>query len=255
MINVVSLTPHRVDVKFAHYIASCLMIKVGLYDSTDYLIVTNGMIDNANPEVLEKMKQVKSLYLNDDWECWIPPEKDYPLCTVLTQFKDRPYQYFQISKLALFDMKFSRIVKSSRLDLFINWGAYRPERHELYKKFPADTVCIGKRYPDEFNSWQMLPFTKDMNDLHRTLMNHSGYSTHYFGNPGHNGISISYRLYEALMCGIFVEVDEESIGDLDLDIQWITDYLDSKSSYSTYIFQLQTAREKIRGELNGFISR
>ncbi len=254
LIMITSLTNHRIDVLFAEYIKKAL-------GEVDYLIVTNGMYDNAKIEVLQQMKTQKSLYLIDDHTCWVPNPDEYPLCKILSQFtshptSDVPMDYFQVSELALFDLRFDtlkpRLVPKGS-EIWGYWGQYKPERLSEYKYYLSNgTKVIGRRYPPELESmWDMLPFQKDMNSLHTmiALFTH----TKIFGDKLHNGINIPYRIYEALMCGVHPVISRDLIGIQSINIDWALMYLEGDLSKAKYIYKLNHARESVVTKLKEFM--
>lgn len=262
-ISVVSLTDHRIDVKFADYISTALNCSRTIDKDTELLIVTNGMYNNANIEVVAAMQDIPSLYLIDDHTCWVPNLDTFPLCRIASQFvnhpldKTTPMEYFRVSELALFDKKFDTLTPVGRKYLdgesCIYWGGYKPERLESYMSLPANTTVIGKKYPDGLTkNWKMLPFTKNLDELN-TLIAQGDY-TYVFGDEFHNGVNIPYRIYEALMNGVRPIVHKDLIGDQEFDIEWIEDYL-IEGDKAEYMGILTVARESIVDELMYLVTK
>jgi len=201
------------------------------------------------------MRNKPSLYLIDDHTCWVPEPKEYPLCKILSQFQrhptsDVPMEYFQVSKLALFDSHFSNLIPSyDREVVWGYWGQYKPEREEEYDYYlQPGTHVIGRRYPEELSSeWAMLEFQKDMNELHSMIKEFS--HTKVFGDKLHNGVNLPYRIYEALMCGVHPIISKSLLGTQSLDIGWISSYLDKEISQEKYVTMLQERRADITAEL------
>jgi len=253
-ISVVSLTDHRIDVKFADYISTALGCSRDITSDTEFLIVTNGMYNNANIAVITAMQQLPSLYLIDDHTCWVPDLKLFPLCKIASQFvqhpldKTTPMEYFRVSELALFDDKFDSLQPVGRSyvhgDKCIYWGGYKPERLAYYMELlPAYTAVIGKKYPDGLTkNWQILPFTKDLNELN-TLISQGDY-THVFGDEFHNGVNLPYRIYEALMNGVRPIIHSDLIGLQILNIDWIEQYLIG-GKLSEYLIYLSIERKDV----------
>jgi len=252
-ITATSLTDHRIDVKFADYIVEALHCSPEITTETEFLIITNGMYTKANKKVLQAMKELPSLYLQDEINAWIPSKEEYPKCKVLSQFTNRGFDYFQVSKLALFDQRFTDMTPYTTIPetSWVYWGAYKPERDiaKYLAKYLTKGTIIGKNYPDNITkskAYTMVPFTKDLNILMEEIAKHT--HTLIIGDIYTNGVNIPYRIYEALMCRVLPVILPELLGTQSIDIQWIINYFTGGNS-EDYFTRLTLEREDIVKEL------
>jgi len=262
IVTSISLTDHRIDVKFSDYISKALNCTRYLSANTTHLIVTNGMIDSANPKVLKAMKELPSIYLIDDHTCWIPDLIEYPLCTIYSQFtehptdKHTPMKYFQVSKLALFDELFSVLEPRAEKQYdYVYWGKYKKERHEQYFKYLRfGTYVIGKNYPKELGDRMVIgKFTKDLDVLNKEIS--KGAKTKIFGDEFHDGVNLPYRIYEALMNCVQPEIARELLGTQEIPpIGYIMEYIEGTISSFVYKKQLDRDRQAIVDELDTMLN-
>jgi len=245
---ITSLTDHRIDIRFAEYVEQALSC-----DASKYNVVTNGMYNAANPEVLDMMEHEPTLYLIDDHTCYVPEDDTVLIASQFTKhpISDVPMEYFQVSKLALFDYRFDDLMPNNyNLEpIWMYWGQYKPERYSEYMNYiPKDTYVIGRRYPEELSrQWKMLPFTKDLEELNNMI----SLATHtpVFGDELHNGVNLPYRIYEALMNGVIPVISPELLGDQDIDIAWILKRIDGRLTRREYRSILRQKRQEVKEEL------
>lgn len=293
-VYITSLTNHRIDVLFADYIEKALIdvsdieeirlfsISDKSYDMIDksgILIVTNGVLrhESAHTDyVLKLMRSMKTIYTIDDHMCWVPHLSKYKDVKILSQFKVHPtlgnsvpMDYFQVSELAVFNERFSNLEpdhsERKRGNNIVYFGRYKPERHqkyiEVFSNYGAGITVIGDRYPEEIENLrnnegkkfiEFKPLMKDLDGLYSVLR---GYTyTPIFGDSYHNGVNIPYRIYEALMCGVYPLVDYELIGEQELDIHRVMEYLSGHCDKDEYFKWLDKTRDKVTRKLVYFIN-
>ncbi len=215
-IYITSLNSHRLNMAKVGYIQQVLdhvgvankildhvPIKI---DPASKLIVINGVqgYEDMDERLYNLMSKLDTYYFINDVN-YARIELDNII--LVSQFKDAHNRFYSLSELHILQTKRDNL----KFYDYVYWGHFKEERRERYLRYipnEPSTLIVGNKeeWEETHPDCQFAEYTRDLDKLYDIIA--TGEKTTLIGDEHHDGTNIASRYFEAVRCGIEVEIDE-----------------------------------------------
>ena len=178
-------------------------------DPAAKLIVINGVegYEAIDDNLLKLMTQISSYYFINDSNYAKLKLDDIIL---VSQFKDAQNRFYSLSELhSLQDRR-----ESLKFYDYVYWGHFKEERRERYDRYIPNeptTLIVGNKeeWEETHPDCHYAEYTRDLDKLYDIIA--TGTRTTLIGDAMHDGKNVASRYFEAIQCGIEVDIDERLV--------------------------------------------